>query len=230
MKYRHLFFDLDHTLWDFEQNSRFTLLRLYEDFKLAEFNKFGPEDFYKKYKFINQQFWRLFALGKVNQQELRTGRFEQTFLKLGLKRNQIPAGISEAYTDLCPQQAAVFPHTHDTLAYLKGKYTLHIITNGFPEIQAVKMQSAGISGFFSEIITSACIDCQKPDRRIFRHALERSGATAPQSLMIGDNLEADVLGAKAAGLDQVFFNPEKHRHKHKPTYEIQCLSKLQELL
>jgi len=229
-QYQHIFFDLDHTLWDFETNCRKTLLQLYDDYALADFKLFSQDDFYKKYRYINHRYWTLFAMGKVTQDELRKGRFEQTFVKLGVKRNQIPADIGEAFLELCPQQSAVFPFTHEVLQYLKQKYKLHIITNGFSDVQHIKMASAGIDVYFEEVITSSCINIQKPDKRIFLHALERANTTKEQSLMVGDNLEADVLGAKAAGLDQVFFNPEKRKHQHKPTYEISCLSNLMQIL
>ncbi len=228
--YRHIFFDLDHTLWDFETNCRKTLLQLYDEYALADFGLFTQEDFYKKYRYINHRYWTLYAMGKVTQEELRKGRFEQTFVKLGVKRNQIPLDIGEAFTALCPQQSAVFPFTHDVLQYLKEKYQLHIITNGFPDVQTIKMASAGIDVFFNEIVTSACINIQKPDKRIFLHALERAKCMAPESIMVGDNLQADVLGAKAAGLDQIFFNPEKRKHQEKPTFEISCLSDLKQIL
>jgi putative hydrolase of the HAD superfamily len=174
--------------------------------------------------------WRLFHEGKITQQELRVGRFEITLTKLGLAPEQVPAGLHEAFTTICPTKTAVFPYTHETLTYLKSKYVLHIITNGFKDVQAVKMNSSNLHQYFSEIITSECANCTKPDKKIFEHAMARAGVKATECLMIGDSLEADILGAKNAGIDQVFFNPEKKHHTMRATHEITCLSQLMGIL
>ncbi|QMU27172.1 YjjG family noncanonical pyrimidine nucleotidase [Adhaeribacter radiodurans] len=228
--YKHLFFDLDHTLWDFEKNAEETILVLYNQFELAKFGQFSSTDFYKKYSYINHRMWRQYHEGKITQQELRVNRFEQTLLKLGLTPEQIPVGLPEAFTTLCPQKTAVFPYTYQVLNYLQKKYTLHIITNGFKDVQKIKMASSDLHGYFTEVITSECINCSKPDRKIFEHALNRANVKAVDSLMIGDSLEADILGAKNAGIDQIYFNPAKKRHYQKVTYEISCLSELMRVL
>jgi len=228
--YQHLFFDLDHTLWDFEKNAEETILALYDQFELAKFGKFSSTEFYKKYSYINHYMWRQYHKGKITQQQLRSNRFEHTLLKLGLTPEQIPAGLPEAFITLCPTKTAVFPYTYEVLHYLQKKYTLHIITNGFKEVQAVKMTSSNLHGYFTEVITSECINCSKPDRKIFEHALSRANVKAAESLMIGDSLEADILGAKNAGIDQIYFNPAKKRHRQKVTYEISCLSELMRVL
>lgn len=228
--YTHLFFDLDHTLWDFEKNAEETILSLYDQFELAKFGKFTSTDFYKKYSYINHRMWRQYHEGKITQQELRVGRFEQTLTKLGLTTEQIPDGLAEAFTTLCPTKTAVFPYTYEVLRYLRGKYTLHVITNGFKEVQQVKMTASNLHSYFTEVITSECANCVKPDKKIFEHALSRARVKATDCLMIGDSLEADMLGARNAGIDQVFFNPGKKRHHAKVTYEISCLSELMRVL
>ncbi|KAA3439770.1 YjjG family noncanonical pyrimidine nucleotidase [Rufibacter hautae] len=228
--YRHLFFDLDHTLWDFEKNSEETLFHLYDQYKLDQLGNFSRDSFYKKYSFVNQRLWDLYHKGKITQQQLRENRFIKCLTDLGMEATDVPEGISKAFIDLCPTKTAVFPFTHEVLGYLKNKYVLHIITNGFKDVQYIKMKSAKLDAYFSEIITSDCINCTKPDKRIFQHALDRAGVSAQESLMIGDSLEADVLGAMNAGIDQVFFNPEKKRPRLKPTYEVHCLSQLKTFL
>jgi putative hydrolase of the HAD superfamily len=229
-EYKHLFFDLDHTLWDFEKNAAETIYSLYDTFGLHQFGKFTSTDFYKKYSSINQRMWRQYHEGKITQQELRVGRFTITLTKLGLKPEQVPTGLHEAFTSLCATKSGVFPFTHEVLNYLKSKYKLHIITNGFKDVQAIKMKSSNLNQYFSEIITSECANCIKPDRKIFDFALEKAGVKPADCLMIGDSLEADILGAKNAGIDQVFFNPNKKRHVHRVTYEISCLSQLMQIL
>jgi putative hydrolase of the HAD superfamily len=230
--YKHIFFDLDHTLWDFEKNSEETLYTLYHEFGLAEFGKFDCDSFYKKYKFVNYLLWDLYNKGKIDQKELRESRFVKTLTGLGLEPHQVPVGISEAYTDLCPQKTAVFPYTFEVLEYLKPKYGLHIITNGFKDVQAIKMNGSKLTDYFGEIVTSECCGYKKPDKRIFEHALDRIQVLSKDCLMIGDNLECDIDGARLAGMDQVFFNPEKTKSKlsPKPTYHIHCLSELQAML
>jgi putative hydrolase of the HAD superfamily len=229
-QYKHLFFDLDHTLWDFEKNAEETILHLYDTYQLNQFGKFTSTDFYKKYSYINHRMWRQYHEGKITQQELRVQRFALTLTKLGLEPNQVPEGLHEAFTTICPTKTAVFPFTHETLTYLKNKYVLHIITNGFKDVQAIKLAAANLGQYFSEVITSESVGCTKPDKRIFQHALECAGVMPAQCLMIGDSLEADILGAKNAGIDQVFFNPERKRHAQQVTYEISCLRELQHIL
>ena len=229
--YRHLFFDLDHTLWDFETNADETLRHLFDQHALGRYGTFTVDEFIRVYSDINHGLWRLYQNGKIGQQQLRATRFPRTFVKLGLSEADSPAGLSEQFTDLLPHKTAVFPYTHEVLDYLLGKgYELHLITNGFRDVQYVKLKASKLTDYFQQIVTSECCGHLKPDGRIFQHALERTGATAPESLMIGDNLECDVLGAYNAGLDQVYFNPEKRRHFNQITYEISCLSELKNIL
>ena len=230
MKYRHIFFDLDHTLWDFEKNANETLHTLYERHDFARFGTFSAERFISVYSDINHALWRLYQSNKVTQQQLRDVRFPRTLTKLGVAEADIPADISAEFTYILPQKSAVFPFTHEVLDYLKPKYRMHLITNGFNDIQALKLASSNLAHYFEEIITSEHSGHLKPDPRMFRHALERTGATAAESLMIGDNLECDVLGAYNAGIDQVYFNPDKRRHFNQITHEISCLSELKDIL
>ena len=230
MKYRHLFFDLDHTLWDFEKNANETLRTLHERHGFARYGTFSVEAFIRMYSDINHALWRLYQSNKITQQQLRDVRFVRTLTRLGVPEADIPATISAEFTDILPQKSAVFPYTHEVLDYLKPKYRLHLITNGFNDIQGIKLASSNLTPYFEEIITSEHSGHLKPDPRMFRHALERTGATAAESLMIGDNLECDVLGAYNAGIDQVYFNPAKRRHFNEITHEISCLSELKAFL
>ncbi len=230
MKYRHLFFDLDHTLWDFETNADETLRELFQTHGFGRYGTFTVEQFTSVYSAINTALWRLYQANKITQQQLRAVRFVRTLTRLGVPETEIPATISAEFTDILPKKAAVFPHTHELLTYLKPKYNLHLITNGFNDIQAIKLASSNLTDYFQEVITSERSGHLKPDPRMFQHALTRTGATAAESLMIGDNLECDVLGAYNAGIDQVYFNPAKRGHRMQITYEISCLSELRDLL
>ena len=174
--------------------------------------------------------WQLYNAGKVNQEQLRRTRFTKTLRDLGVPQDEIPFELEHEYLRICPTKSACFPFTHETLSYLKTKYQLHIITNGFRESQEQKINASNLQPYFGEVITSECIGFAKPDKRIFLHALERTGVQANDCLMIGDNLEADILGAQNAGIDQVFFNPSGKQHPLKATFEISCLSELQRIL
>ncbi len=228
--YRHLFFDLDHTLWDFEKNANETLRTLFEQHDFARFGTFTVEEFIRVYSDINHALWRLYQNNKITQQQLRAVRFTRTLTRLGVAEADIPANISAEFTTILPRKSAVFPFTHEVLDYLRPNYRLHLITNGFNDIQSIKLASSNLTHYFEEVITSEHSGHLKPDPRMFAHALERTGATAAESLMIGDNLECDVLGAYNAGIDQVYFNPDKRRHFNQITHEISCLSELKEFL
>ncbi|WP_201986257.1 YjjG family noncanonical pyrimidine nucleotidase [Hymenobacter rubidus] len=228
--YRHLFFDLDHTLWDFEKNANETLHTLYERHDFARFGTFTVDQFIQVYSDINHALWRMYQSGKISQRQLRDVRFARTLAKLGVTEDDTPPNISAEFTDILPQKSAVFPFTHEVLDYLKPKYRMHLITNGFNDIQEIKLASSNLTHYFESIITSEHSGHLKPDPRMFQHALAHTGATATESLMIGDNLECDVLGAFNAGIDQVYFNPEKRRHFAQTTHEISCLSELKTFL
>ena len=229
--YRHLFFDLDHTLWDFETNANETLAELYAHYDLARHGTFSLAEFARRYNEVNHALWRMYQAGKIGQQQLREVRFVRTLTRLGVPEADVPAGLSAHFTTRLSRGSAVFPHTHEVLKYLKAKgYHLHLITNGFEDVQHLKLASAGLTDYFEEVVTSEHSGCLKPDPRMFAHALQRAGATAPESLMVGDNLECDVLGAYNAGIDQVYFNPDKRRHFAQVTYEISSLDQLREFL
>lgn len=229
--YRHLFFDLDHTLWDFETNATETLHQLFHDYELARHGTFTLTQFAARYNEVNHALWRLYQANKIGQQQLRDIRFVRTLTKLGVAEADLPADISTRFTIILPRKSAVFPHTHEVLGYLQNKgYHLHLITNGFEDVQHLKLASSKLTDYFEEVITSEASGCLKPDPRMFAHALARTGATAAESLMIGDNLECDVLGAYNAGIDQVYFNPTKRRHFVQITHEISSLDELRAFL
>src|SRR5215217_5844326 len=148
MKYRHLFFDLDHTLWDFEKNADETLRTLYDRHQFARFGTFAVEEFISVYSDINHALWRLYQSNKITQQQLRDVRFVRTLTKLGLPEADIPPTISAEFTDILPQKSAVFPFTHEVLDYLNLNYRLHLITNGFNDIQGIKLASSNLAHYF----------------------------------------------------------------------------------
>jgi len=206
-KYRHLFFDLDHTIWDFDKNAEETLHELYGIYGLKDLGLHSADLFIETYTRNNHRLWAEYHMGKISKAELREARFKQTFLDLGLHPEVIPVGFEDDYVKLCPTKTNLFPDAHETLQYLQAKYTLHLISNGFRESQDVKISGTNLGGYFKHIILSEEVGVNKPDAAIFEHALNLAVATKSESLMIGDSLEADVYGALNFGMDAIYFNP-----------------------
>ncbi|WP_448519802.1 YjjG family noncanonical pyrimidine nucleotidase [Rhodoflexus sp.] len=224
--YTHLFFDLDHTLWDFERNSNETLAELYETYRLQQWGNFSAADFMSAFSMVNRQLWDLYNHSKIDQHTLREERFIRVWRKLGASGTP-PPQLSDDYLAICPTKPHLLPHAHETLDYLSNRYRLHIITNGFDDIQQTKIRSAGIAHYFEVLVTSQNSGYKKPHRAIFDYALAQTGASTHDSAMIGDNLETDIGGAKALGLNTIFYNPEQVAHQTEVTLEISCLSELQ---
>lgn len=230
-KYRHIFFDLDDTLWDFRTNSSESLRAMYSKYALDKTAGISSvEEFIVKYQERNVMMWEQYRLGAIDKTELRSRRFELTFWDMGIDSSLVPHGLAEDYLTHLATRSGLFPHTRETLEYLSSKYSLGIITNGFPDVQYNKLKSSGISDFFSGVFTSEIVGFRKPDTNIFLRALQSCGAAANESLMVGDGLEVDIAGARNAGMDQVYFNPLKIPHSHEVTYEIQSLHELKNFL
>ncbi len=206
-KYQHIFFDLDHTIWDFDKNAEETLQELYLVYDLPGLGLHSADLFIETYTRNNHQLWADYHTGKINKQTLREMRFKKTFLDLGLSPEVIPVQFEDDYVAICPTKTNLFDGAHETLQYLHGKYTMHLITNGFKESQDLKIKGAGIGKYFDQIIVSEDVGVNKPDPAIFQHALNVAGAEKESSIMIGDSLEADVMGALNFGMDAIYFNP-----------------------
>jgi putative hydrolase of the HAD superfamily len=206
-KYRHLFFDLDHTIWDFDKNAEEALHELYAIYGLSDLGVHSADLFIETYTRHNHRLWAEYHIGKITKSELREARFKQTFLDLGLHPDVIPIGFEDDYVKLCPTKTNLFPDAHETLQYLGSKYVLHLISNGFRESTEMKISGTNIGTYFQHIIISEVVGVNKPDKAIFEHALNLAGAEKHESLMIGDSLEADVYGALNFGMDAIYFNP-----------------------
>ncbi len=229
-KYEHIFFDLDHTLWDFETNSKDTLFQLFEELKLEQLGILNPETFVATYLEVNDQYWEMYRKKIVSKATLRLGRFTSTFEKLGIPSNEMPTQLPDLYVNTCPTKKVLIPNAMEVLNYLSKRYPLHIITNGFKESQLTKMDNSGISHFFDQIIFSEEEKCHKPDKAIFDNALLKANAVREKSVFIGDHLEADILGSKNAGLVPIYFNPESKAHSATIDYEIKDLIELLAIL
>lgn len=228
--YHHIFFDLDHTLWDFETNSRLALLHIYETEQLASRNIPSFDNFHHRYRMINDRYWARYHNNLVSKAKLRHGRFYDTLSEFGVKDEDLAERMAQSYIDLSPRMTALFPDALEVLQYLQKKYPLHLITNGFAEVQWVKLEHSGLKPFFEHIIISEEVGTQKPDKKIFEIAMQRAGTTAANCLMIGDNMNTDIAGARDAGIDQVFFNPHRKVTRDKATFEINELKQLMDMI
>jgi putative hydrolase of the HAD superfamily len=230
MKYKHIFFDLDHTIWDFDRNAEETLHELYHTYQLKNLGLLSPDVFIETYTENNHRLWADYHLGKISKEELRQTRFSKTFLDLGMHPDVIPQGFEDDYVRICPTKTNLFPEAHETLSYLQEKYVLHIISNGFKESTELKIELTDLAKYFQNIIISEVVGYNKPDSTIFRHALDEAQAVVEHSLMIGDSLEADVRGALAFGMDAIYFNPERKEKPADIPHQIHHLNELKELL
>ena len=228
--YQHLLFDLDHTLWDFKRSATETLCELYDTYRLGTLGDFSAQQFCHTFEEVNYHLWGLYNRGEYDQQRLRSERFGMILTRLGLTADRVPPGLADEYLRVCPTKPYVMPHTIATLDYLRQHYQLHIITNGFAEVQALKLKSAGLTDYFAEVVASDTTGHKKPHTPIFDYLLRRLNTDRRRCLMIGDNLKTDILGARNAGIDQVFYNPEGQEHEEEITHEVTCLSELRTIL
>jgi putative hydrolase of the HAD superfamily len=230
MKYKHLFFDLDHTLWDFDANARATLEQLHDDMKLADRGVHDFNLFYKNYLQHNDKLWARYRKGYIKQEELRLKRMWLTLLDFRIADDELTKEMSDMFLQLLPTRTLLFPDTKEVLKYLEDKgYQLHLITNGFEKTQHSKLQCCGLDAFFKVVVTSECSNSIKPEREIFEYALNRTGASVEESIMIGDSLEVDIAGAMGVGMDQIHVNYNGAEQDIKPTYTVKTLNELKEI-
>ncbi len=205
-----VFFDLDHTLWDFEKNSALTFEKILSENQVPV----DLDDFLKVYVPNNLIFWRLFREDKISKIDLRYQRLKVTFDSLGINvSDAVINHLSEEYIANLSSYNHLFPNAMEVLKYLKPKYQLHIITNGFQEVQDRKIRNSNIDSFFTHVINSEMAGVKKPNPVIFELALNKANTIPEKSIMIGDSLEADILGAKALGFHVLHFNAHnEERH------------------
>ena len=227
-KYKHLFFDLDHTLWDFEANARATLEILYEDLGLEAIGVNDFELFYKNYLIHNDMLWERYRKGFIKQEELRVKRMRLALLDFKIADEALSQKMNIQFLDLLPTRTILFPHTKEILQWLADKnYELHLITNGFEKVQHSKLKYSGLDIFFKEVITSEGSNSLKPNKEIFEYAFYKTNANPATSIMIGDTIEVDIQGAINAGIDQVFVNHQNIQTEIKPTYMVNSLKELE---
>ena len=226
--YKHLFFDLDHTLWDFDTNAKSSLTEIYAEFGLHD--KVTPlfEDFYQKYIHHNEILWDRYQKGFISADELKWKRMWRTLLDFKIGDEVLSKNLSGRFLEILPTKKEVFPYTMEILHYLKDKkYEVHLITNGFEKTQWSKIRNSGLDKFITHVITSEGSNSLKPKKEIFDYAMHKAGANLRESIMIGDNLDADIQGAMNAGMDTIFVNHINATTLIRPTHTVTHLKQLE---
>jgi putative hydrolase of the HAD superfamily len=231
MAYKDLFFDLDHTLWDFETNSKETIQELYITYNLADLGIVDFDGFYDTYSAHNHRLWDRYTKGFIKQEELRWKRVYLSLLDFKVANEKLSKEMSQAYLEILPNKQHLFPYTIEILDYLKEKqYKMHLITNGFESVQFKKIKNSGIADYFIEVITSEASNSLKPHKDIFEYALKNTNASVTESIMIGDNESADIQGGINIGMDTIFVNHIQATPTIPATYTITHLRELENIL
>jgi len=227
--YKYVFFDLDRTLWDFESNSVLTFKEIFENRKL--YNIFPNFDtFIKTYKIINEKLWDKYRKGEISKNELRTNRFLLTLNKFKVNDIKLAENIGTDYINESPKKTEVFPYTYELLDYLAPKYNLAILTNGFKEVQTSKLKNCNLDKYFTKLICSEDTGYQKPNPKIFQYALSSLNAKKAESIMIGDDLKVDIIGANNFKIDTIYCNFINAEKSDIPTYQISSLKEIIKIL
>ncbi|MFY0607834.1 MAG: YjjG family noncanonical pyrimidine nucleotidase [Cyclobacteriaceae bacterium] len=229
MNFTHIFFDLDHTLWDYDTNAREVLRDIYEKFDMKEQTFHGPDRFIEVFFKVNNSLWQQYNQGNINKDQIRQRRFENVFSKLNISGFDRGEEMSEYFLFNCPRQPRVMEGAISVVNYLQSKYHMSIVTNGFDDVQSIKLAASGLNKYFSHVFTSENTGYKKPNRGIFDHAMKELVIEPETILMIGDNHSTDIMGARNAGIKPLLFNPSG-KVKSDCELQINHLSELIELL
>ena len=228
--YKHIFFDLDRTLWDFDAAAEVAFERIYEKYGLKQRGVPSAHDFHMVYHPLNERLWELYRADQITKEELNRVRFLKPLEHYGIHDVELADRLSEDYVYWSPRIVRLVPGTMELLDYLKPKYHLHLITNGFQEVQHIKLGGSGLEPYFETRTVSEEVGVKKPNPEIFRYALRKAGALPEESLMIGDEMAVDIDGARAAGLDTLLFNPTGAPVDGERTYEVKELREIMGIL
>jgi putative hydrolase of the HAD superfamily len=230
-RYQHIFFDLDNTLWDFDRSSILAFDKIFQIFDLIKYGIPSAEDFHKTYFDHNNRLWDLYRKGEIDKDFLKIERFRLPLKDYGITDEKLASDLGESYTDYAARLVALVPNTMKVLNYLKEKnYKIHLITNGFLEVQSIKMQASGLDKMIDSSFVSEVVGFKKPDHRIFHHAMKEAGGNIENSVMIGDDLSVDIIPAKEIGMTHIYFNRKKISHNEKIDYEIYDLIEICDII
>lgn len=227
--YKHIFFDLDRTLWDFDRSSAETVKELFFKYRLDRSIE-NPEDFIKVYHEVNLELWSHYRRGEMTKDVLRTKRFRISLDRFGIVDENLAEKFGDDYLNISPTKTILIPHAREILNYLYPVYKLHIITNGFLTTQQIKLKNSRLDQYFESLTTSEVVGHNKPRPEIYHQALTSVNARKKESLMIGDDLDVDILGARNFGIDQAFLNRDGITHNDPVTYEFTSLQALEDIL
>ena len=226
-KIKHIIFDLDYTLWDFNRNSKETLELLFKKHSIAENLKTTFHRFLDQYYTSTNALWLQYDNQEITKQELRDLRFPKVFSFFKFVDDSLAKEIEDSYLKICPNKTHLIDGAKSLLDYLVSKkYTIHLLTNGFKDIQHKKLIASNINHYFENIVTSECSGYSKPDKRAFEYLLSKIDGDKNECIMIGDNLQSDIEGSTRIGMCNIYLNPEKSIHEKHPTFEVQSLQEI----
>ena len=229
-KYKHIFFDLDRTLWDFDAAAEVAFERIYEKYHLKSLGIPSAHEFHEVYHPLNEQLWVLYREDKITKDYLNRTRFMQPLAHYGIHDTALADHLSEDYVYWSPRIVRLVPGTMELLDYLKPKHHLHLITNGFQEVQHTKLSGSDLEPYFETLTVSEEVGVKKPNPEIFLYALRKANASPAESLMIGDEMAVDIDGARAAGIDTILFNPKGETIEGERTFEVKSLKEIMGIL
>lgn len=223
----HIFFDLDHTLWDTDKNSEESLSELFHELELQQMGIPSFKDFHLQYRKHNQRLWGLYAENQIGKDAVRLHRFVHTLQDFNVHDQNTALNMADKFVERTPYKLNLIDGAKEILNYLHGRYNLSIITNGFSESQYIKMNQSGLTNYFDHIFISEEIGINKPDPAIFHYAAKKSGAIEIRHcLMIGDTYQTDILGAINAGMQSVFLSEDEPQQNHADVITIKSLNEL----
>lgn len=229
-QYKHIFFDLDRTLWDFDAAAEVAFERIYEKYGLKSLGIPSAHEFHEVYHPLNECLWELYREDKITKDYLNRTRFVLPLEHYGIHNTDLADHLSEDYVYWSPRIVRLVPGTKELLDYLNPKYHLHLITNGFQEVQHTKLSLSGLEPYFETLTVSEEVGVKKPNPEIFLCALNKAQANVEESLMIGDEMAVDMDGARTIGMDRVLFNPRGDKVEGKCTYEVHNLLEIKGFL
>ncbi len=231
MKYTTIFFDLDDTLIDTALNSKQVLEEVYTDYMI---NKYYPNfsDFFQKYQSINLHLWDQYEQNLISKEELKKGRFQQALRDFTSITTEQSLEMNNDFMGRVSNKKNIIEGVKGILEYLQPKYCLYIISNGFLEVQDKKIKNAGLDSYFKDVFLSDHVGENKPHPLIFNYALKEANTTTKDCIMIGDNINTDIIGAKNLGIDQIWFNPKDITDANSiaPTYTVKTLHDIKVIL
>ena len=230
LKYKHVFFDLDRTLWDFDAAAEVAFERIYDKYNLKSLGIPSAHEFHEVYHPLNEQLWVLYRENRITKDDLNRSRFLKPLEHYGIHDVELADHLSVDYMFYSPRIVRLVPGAMELLEYLKPKYHLHLITNGFQEVQDTKLSLSGMKPFFETLTVSEEVGVKKPDPEFFFYALRKANAKSEESIVIGDEMAVDIDGARAAGIDQVFFNAKGDTVEGERTFEVRSLLEIKGIL